>query len=462
MNSETDVCASTQEPTATAGVKSWRIGTLTYSLSGIIVLFLLLLAGDFIWSMRERSVVPVSQLLFKKFGASDFLNGIMITSLPCAIGMILCPIISYRSDRHRGRWGRRIPYLFLTTPIVVAGMLGMALSPLLAGLLAQWFPALKPATLVLLMFGLCWTLFEFGAIAGNVVFSALINDVVPHELLGRFYAFFRILSLAAGIIFNYCLFGWAETHYIWIFIGIGLIYGIGFTIMCLKIREGEYPPPVEKPQPTGSRFNAVHTYFKECYTSRYYWQLFAFFIISGLVFMPVNMFGLFYAQKLNVPLDHYGKYIAYSYVISFILSYPLGMLADKFHPLRCGIVMMALYMITCAVSGMVICNETTYAAAMIVHTVVSGSYFTVTASLPMRLFPQSRFAQFGSACGIVGSITAMIITPAVGSFLDLTGHEYRYTYFLAALFASITMIIVLVYYQNFKARGGPHHYVAPE
>ena len=454
-----DVDIEVAETTAESTEKHWRIGTLTYGMAGIVTLFLLLLAGDFIWSLRERSVVPVAQVLFKKFGASDFLNGLMIMSLPCMIGVLLCPVISYRSDRHRGRWGRRIPYLFATIPVVMIGMLGMASSPLLGKYCVGLVPSVAYADMVLILFGLSWTLFEFGAVAGNVVFGALINDVVPHELLGRFYGLFRIMSLSAGFIFNYWFLGLAEAHHSWLFLGLGLIYGLGFAWMCLKVKEGGYPQPEA---PAGSTVAASVTYLRECFSSGYYWQIFALLTVAGLVFMPVNMFGIFYAQKLDVSLDHYGKFIAGSYVVSFILSYPLGMLADKFHPLRCGMAILAVYALTSTVSGIFITGEKTFVAAVIIHCVVSGMYFTLTASLPMRLLPRSRFAQFGSAAGIVASLANITAAPAVGSLLDRTGHDYRYTYFMGTLLALVTLGIALVFYRRFKMHGGPYHYVAPE
>ncbi len=442
--------------------KHWKIGTLTYTAAGIAVLFSVLLAGDFIWSLRERSVVPIMQLLFKKFGASDFLNGLMLASLPCLMTVVLCPAISYHSDRHRGRWGRRIPYLLATTPIVVLGMIGMAFAPRLAESCAGYFPRMEPNEVVLLFFAIFWAIFEFGAITGNVVFSALINDVVPHQLLGRFYGLFRILSLSAGIIFNYWFFGFVETHYAVIFISIGVIYGIGFTFMCFKVKEGEYPPPPELPEHRHGIYAATCNYFHECFKNRFYWPVFLILTGTALIFMPINFFGVFYAKKLNVPMDHYGKYIAWSYVVSIILSYPLGILADRFHPLRCGIVMLTVFIISVGTAGFFIHDETTFAIAFIMQTIASGTYFTLTASLPMRLFPRSRFAQFNSVAGILGAGVHIFSAPAIGKFLDYTNHDYRYTYFLAVFFGLCVLMLMLLFYRNFKAHGGPHHYVAPE
>ena len=105
--------------------KVWNKGTLIYTGSSIVILFLLLLFGDFVWSIRERSVGMIARILLKQFGATDALNGLIISSIPSVIGMFLGPVIAYHSDRTRSRYGRRIPYLFITTPIVFVGLLGM-------------------------------------------------------------------------------------------------------------------------------------------------------------------------------------------------------------------------------------------------------------------------------------------------------------------------------------------------
>ena len=71
-------------PASPAPRKVWRVGTLTYTSGGLVILFCWLLAGDFAWSMKERSVMWVVQLLIKKFEASDMIAGLMIGTLPQA------------------------------------------------------------------------------------------------------------------------------------------------------------------------------------------------------------------------------------------------------------------------------------------------------------------------------------------------------------------------------------------
>ena len=76
--------------------------------------------------MRDRAIPPVIQLLFKRYGASDMLTAILLSSLPAALGLVVGPVIGYKSDRLRSRMGRRIPILFFSTPFIVLSMVGLA------------------------------------------------------------------------------------------------------------------------------------------------------------------------------------------------------------------------------------------------------------------------------------------------------------------------------------------------
>lgn len=91
-------------PSGVGSRKIWTVGTLTYTSGGLVILFCWLLSGDFAWSLKERSVMWVVQLLIKKFEASDMTAGLLIGTLPQALALVLTPVVSYRSDRHRGRW----------------------------------------------------------------------------------------------------------------------------------------------------------------------------------------------------------------------------------------------------------------------------------------------------------------------------------------------------------------------
>jgi len=103
-----------------------------------------------------------------------------------------------------------------------------------------------------------------------------------------------------------------------------------------------------------------------------------------------------------------------------------------------------------------------FGIAFVLHGVLSGTYYTVHASLGQRLFPKDKFAQFGARCGIFGSLVYISITPMVGAFLDVTNHIYRHTFTINGVLAVLSVVTLLVVHQKFMKYGGPKHYVAPQ
>jgi MFS family permease len=444
--------------------RTWQVGTLTYTFGGLAVLFGWLLWGDFAWSVRDRVIPNVMQLLFKRFGASDFIAGLLFASLPSALGLFIGPIVGYQSDRLRTRWGRRIPFLIATTPVIVFAVTGLAFCPQLGGdlhhFLGRHSPGLAPS--VLIVMGLFWTIFEISVITSYSVFGALANDVVPQEVIGRFFGLFRAVSLIAGILFFYRLMGGAEEHFSLIFLGVGAIYGVGITLMCFKVREGEYPPPPRLPGGAGNALAPIMAYFKDGFGHSYYLWYFAATIFGGLATGPFNLYSIFYAKSLAMSMDTYGKCLAITYGCSLLLAFPLGWLADIFHPLRVSIVVLMLYAGAMLYGFTFVHDPHVFAIALVVHGVISGTFFTTSASLGQRLLPRSKFAEIGSAGGILGSLVGIVTAPTLGTFLDYHHHEYRYT-FLAGLFFTVAAVVAyLIVHGKFMALGGPAHYVAPE
>ncbi|MBQ4107009.1 MAG: MFS transporter, partial [Lentisphaeria bacterium] len=325
--------------------KTWSVGTLVYDRRALAILFTLLLIGDVVWALRARTLQPIAQLLLRNHGSSDFFNALMLSSIPTALGMVMGPFLGYHSDRYRSRWGRRIPFLMISTPITFIGMIGMALSKHLDGLVMELFPSLTADEAALWILGVAWIIFEVGVLISTAVFNALINDVVPRSLLGRFFALFRIISLLVGAGFTFWFFGYAERNHDIVFTVVAVAYAIGITAMCLFVKEGEYPP-VEKGGPgRRNNFAIAFEYIKKCSSSSYYWLLFSFIIVMGFVYMPSQAFIALYAKKLGIDMDFYGKIASVSYMTSVFLAYPLGIWVDKFHPLRCCGVVTAVFTI---------------------------------------------------------------------------------------------------------------------
>ena len=452
---------SPASPAKTA--RPWQVGTLSYTTLGLASLTFWLLWGDVAWSMRDRSVPSVMQLLFQKFGATNFVSSLLISTLPYGLILLIGPVISYRSDRHRGPRGRRIPYLAAHIPFVVLSMLGVAASPMLGRffdqLLGSHSPGLNTCTLVVIAIG--WGIFELATVVANAVFYGLINDTVPSALLGRFYGIFRAVSLIASILFNYYVFGKAEHHFPLVFLGIGLVYGLSFTMMCLKVKEGDYPPPPEPQKGGGNFFTAARTYLHQCFSNSYYLWVFAAAALPWISFIGVNHFSVYFAKSLNMDMGFYGKCLAVTYGCSLVLSYPLGMLADRFHPLRTSIITIFLYALVTAAGAIFSTRAEVFAVFFVLHGVLSGAWFTSAASLPLRLFPKENFSQFYAALNMFIGLGIMTFGPVVGQLLDFTHKFYRLTFIASSSLAFLAVLLGIIVHAKFMKLGGPKNYLPP-
>jgi MFS family permease len=454
-------------PSAPPPAKRWATGTLVYTTGGIVLLFCWLLFGDFAWAMRERSVGPMAQWYLKNgIGVPNFIFGLLISSFPAFLALVLTPIIGVKSDRHRGKWGRRIPFLMATTPLAALGMIGVAVTPIVAKWAHGHFPGQSEMMVSVVCFGIFWSLFEFGAIASQAVFGGLINDVVPRPLLGRFYGLFRAISLVDGVIFNYWLMGKVPDHFTLILSIIGVFYGVAFMLMCFRVKEGDYPPPPPLPPVSGNlairAATGVRGYFAECFFRQpYYISVYALLTCGAVAAVPVTIYAIPYAGSLELSMDTYGKCMAATFAISFGLSYFIGWLVDMFHPLRMVMVVLGLYACIAILGGLFATTRTFFIVIYVAHGVCSGCYYTSAASIGQRLFPREKFAQYASAGGIVNALTIMCLTPVVGLLIDSTGGVYRWAFACGAGLALTALFMGLFVYRQFIKYGGHKGYVAP-
>ena len=443
----------------TPGAGRWTAGTLTYTSAGIGILFFWLLWGDFAWSMKDRAVTSVATLMVKSFGVSDFMFGLLILSFPNFTNAVLGPLVSYFSDRHRGRFGRRIPFLAFTVPFIVTGMLGLAFTPLLGEMLhnAAEADTLSRHTASLIVFGVFWIMFDFGNTLASSIFTALVNDVVPTSLLGRFFGLFRGISLAAGVIFNYFLLGRAESHSMWIFLGLALLYAFGFTLLLFKVKEGEYPPP--PPVKPGLKA-MVAGYFRDCFSVPFFSILFVGLAFNYVSTVCRNMFNLLFAlNDLGLTTAQFGRVGAVGGIVGVALYLPMGYLVDRFHPLRIYLAGALLVIFVNPFGFFFVHGYGTFMAMGILLAVVYTVQNSSLLPLCVKLYPKEQFGQFCSAAAMVKALLLVAANAAGGWFIDLFG--YRWLYVWDFLFTIPCFVLLLWIYFRWKKLGGDEGYQPP-
>jgi maltose/moltooligosaccharide transporter len=429
------------------GKKSWRVGTLVYTSGGLVTLFGWLLWGDFSYQLRDRALNSIFPKLLHNFGASDTMVASLTSSAAALIVIILTPIFSYLSDRHRGRLGRRIPFLLGIIPISVLAMVGLAYSPLLGKTNAN---ILKFFAFFIVLFTACDTIC-------NLIFLGLCNDVVPRGVIGRFFGLFRVVSLGAGILFSSFLMPYILVHFTLIVLCMAAIYGVGFTATCMMVREGEYPPPEHAPTP----FTATLIYLRDCFSSPYYRWIFLSIALANMAQVPFNTYLLIWATQMGMSLRMFGMAQSAQFMLSLIQSYPLGWLADKVHPIRLTLCSMIFYAVASLLSYKLVHTPLQLAVASVFIGTSSGWWLTANGPFCMSLFPKIEFAQFYAAAGMASSAGMLLVAFLCGRFLDKANHHYRYILLWMAVLAVFSFVATWIVYRKFIKLGGFKSYVAP-
>jgi len=460
--------------------KYFTCGTLKYTLGGMVILFIWLLWGDFIFNIFDIALLQqVMPLKLKALGASDTLNAVVNKSLAAFIAFFMTPFISFRSDRHRGKKGRRIPFLRWSTPFVGLFMVLMGFSDSFAALLSgtsQVFQVAgltitKPA-LTLIIISIFLVGFDFTASFVNTLFWYLINDVVPQKVMSRFIAMFKITGFLAVMLFNKYIFPSSLDHFRIIFAVSGAAYVIGFMIMCFAVKEGEYPGPHAEEQP--GFIPAIKTYWRECFSHRIYILVFFTSVFYLLSSASSNFAILRNTASLRLSMKDVGNMNFYTGIVNMALLFPAAWLADRFHPLRTFLWGLVAYFILHLSQCIWIFKGfgETNLPLLYVFTIAQNciTAVLVTSEIPvyMRIFPREKYGQF---CGANAMIRTLFFIPGsvlAGYFFDLiskvTGpgdQQYRYYPLWTAAVILPGIFFAYLLLKEWKTLGGDNGFSAP-
>jgi Na+/melibiose symporter-like transporter len=440
------------------------VGTLSYTKFGLITMFIWMLWGGFVLSMMERLYPKILPITLKDVGANNATIALLVTTIPMILVFLFVPILAYRSDRTRSRFGRRIPFMVLATPFIVFFLVMIGYGPQIGTWLHRVFLSrytnISLFTSIIGVVGVAAVAFQFFNLFVMAVYYYLFADVVPEKYMGRFTSLFRVFGATAVFIFDRFFFRYARSDTGLLYLGLGLLYLVGFTIMCFKVKEGQYPP-VPKIADGPKLIAPIKIYVKECYSNSYYRWFYIGTALSAVSMICAQMFQFFFAeQNLGMHIADYGTIFSWLAVMTMVLSYPIGMLCDRFKPLRLYIVGLMLVTATSICSFFFIADRTDF----IVWTVIRMVAYIIqsVATLPMmpQVLPKERYGQFASANAVIIALAGIVASYGGGLFIDWVG-DYQYIYFWDALFTGTAVAAMIVVYRGWKRYGGDSDYVAP-
>jgi len=460
----TDTLPATPIEYSPSGKRIWRIGTLTYTLGGLSMVFFWMLLGDFCFTIMEEVVSKLIPLTLKDLDASDRAISMLTLTIPSWLNMVLTPLLGYRSDRLRTRWGRRIPYLIWPSPFIMLFLILIGSGEGIGSFVQRTFYANGGGPSVHVITFWCVAvftiIFQFFNMVVASVYYWLFNDVVPEHLLGRFYAMFRVVGNLAALIYNYFIFGLAETHRKEIYIVAGVVYCVVFLLMCWRVKEGQYPPP---DVPKGAGFIAGFlTFVRQCFSMSYYWWFYAAYGLVVIANSLPNTFRVFFARdQLGMSLDQIGKVNGIGFAVGFVLAFPFGWIADKFHSIR-------LYLVAVIViSGMGVASyfgihgQQSFWFFTIASYVGATMFSAANAPLFPQILPKEQFGQFAGATSLVTALSLSFMNILGGWLLDVSHHNYRLIYVWNAGFGVLGLMATIILYMKWRQHGGATHYVAP-
>ncbi|MFA6478188.1 MAG: MFS transporter [Victivallaceae bacterium] len=459
------------------GSKTYHCGTLTYTKIGLFVLFAWLLWGDFCFTLMDAVVPSILPLKLKNLGCSNWLMGLILTTAPGILNMTVCPYVSFKSDRYRSKWGRRIPFIIWTMPFLCVCLVLMGLGDDICGMLQRNSAYLRhftPATVTIVLIAVFLITFQFFNMFVNSVFWYLFNDVVPAQFLARFMGMFKIVGMGAGALYNFFIFKFAESHMREIFIGAALLYFIGFGMACLMIKEGEYPPPEGENDNAGRGLKGIRTFFKESFSHKFYWYRFLSTAFGAAAY-AIGAFGIFFNREMGLSLDQIGKINAISLIAMMAAMYFMAIFVDRWHPLRIT-VYGTVFGVLGSLMSMVwifVTIPADYFFWLNLGNVLIGMFLgalVAVAGLPteMRIFPQSRFGQFCSAQAMLRSTFTVIFGILAGLFIDLvrtlcnnSDYSYRFIFLWITVFSIVSAIFLVKVYLEWHRLGGDKHFHPP-
>ncbi len=468
---------TSDDPAAPAPPR-YAVGTLRYDGRGLAAVFGWLLWGDLCLNLMESVIPRLVPLQLQAVGASGAVVGFLTVGLFSATSWVLTPIYSTWSDRHRSRRGRRIPFLLYPTPLLAVSLIGVGCSDALAAALRGASPraaasvaavvahvaphgaALSPQARlsVGLLAGtlLVYRLFD---LFPQTAYYYLIRDVVPATFMGRFVCLFRMTATLGSAAFNYCLLRYAPAHGRAVYVGCAALYLVAFTLMSLRVREGEYPPP--PPRPRGRPAAGLARWFGESFSVGFYWNYFLTFALYRWATVPFNAFLILYAQRrLGLQPAAFGHTMGILLAMQVPVLLAVGPLLDRFHPVRVGLVGYGLLLAGGAAGFWFVRGPTSFfVATAAVQTGVAVFQGTLGALAP-RLLPQARHGQFCAANSMVGEAGLLLLSPLCGWLLDAAGQQYLYAW--VAVFSVAGLVANGLLVVRWERLGGDAHYTPPE
>lgn len=445
---------------------TYRVGTLAYTRAALLTVMFWMLLGDLCLQIVE-AVPNIVPLQLRWAGASDTMIGFVAASVPFFVMLLLNPFVGMQSDRHRGRLGRRRPFLLWFTPAVVASLVLLGCVSHFAAPLARviGWDVNRTSIVLVAIFNLMFSVANTYVLQ---VYQFLFVDVIPQQVMGKFIGVYRAIGALGTFVFHRWLYGHAASHTFAIYSGAALLYAVAFLLLIWRVEEGQYPEPTEAER--AKTFPKLfRDYFRDCFGHWFYVKVYLLTFCFWAAIVPFNTFLVFFATgggpgknapSLGLPLDQYGQIRGWITLCQVPVFFLVGPFLDRFHPVRVVIAAFAVIAVTYFASAIWVNSATELLVWGLVNIIGVSMFTACQLTIFPRLLPKENYGQFFTANQIFG-VSGLIVAPVLcGRMLDVF-NSYRLVYLWAGVCSLAGLIASILLYRHWCRLGGDAGYVPP-
>ena len=447
------------------GVPAYQVGTLRYTLPRLLLVSVCMLLATQSLALLCNHLVPSLQpILLDRAGASAKVIALVVGTIPQIFNFVLNPLISTCSDKTRTRYGRRMPYLIWSAPVMAGLLAALAWSGEIAALLGRVLPGADAAQLHLGVLIAILLLFSITYFFPGTVVYYLIADVIPQNCLVRYMSFSSFCATGLTFLFNYFILDLAANRMKPTLCAIGGLYLLVYILLFRLVREGEYPPVADKiDRKSGKLRTAVEyfaMFFRQCFRHRIFIFLFIAVGLNQASTICRGMFNVLFATKdLQMTVAQYGQVIGYGALASALIVLPMGRVMSRFHPIYLYFIGGIIVMTTNVFGFFFVRSYESFMVVGIAMTIVYTIQNLAWTPMGIALMPRDKYGQFCSAQGMVVALALCLGSYLGGVLTDIFGYRVMFVWdFVVTTMAMAALVVVMREWRRF---GGKNAYQPP-
>ena len=378
---------------------------------------MLIMLANVGWTISFAFLGPLMLLRMNKLGVNEGTLGLLSSTNLWGVSFLVM-YFSWKSDHCTSRWGRRLPFLFMSVPFIV---ISISLFPFFV-----WVPMLITLTIVQML-------------ATDVkasTFPLLNIDCVRKDVLARMGS---INAIACGLVAFFGIrYGVRLAD-----VAEWLPYTLGAVIVCMTTYAATFikEPPIHNPTTeTFKPWSALKVGWND---KRNIIMMLGVGTIHSFMCIYGTWVWLYAKNTLGIERTDCANALSWSALIGVILAYPVGWAIDKLGSYRIIIVFWVLEVI-----GFIYSMQVNSVNGLIILSIIACFASPFYAGADILVYKTSHPSIIGSmtsSCSFLRNICAGTIIFVSGYMIQQT-HNYKTAFILGICVSTFGLTMFWLYY----------------